>query len=33
MGRINTFHNSIYHRDIGSLKSYRLAQIEYTKFI
>jgi mannose-1-phosphate guanylyltransferase len=29
LGRINTFHNSIYHRDIGNLESLTLAQIEY----
>lgn len=28
MGRINTFFNDVYHRDIGSLSSYGLAQIE-----
>ncbi len=33
MGRINTFYNNIYHRDVGNLESYHLAQIEYTKFI
>lgn len=29
MGRINTFHNEVYHRDIGTVESLRLAQIEY----
>jgi mannose-1-phosphate guanylyltransferase len=29
MGRINTFHNSIYHRDIGTPESLRLAEREY----
>jgi mannose-1-phosphate guanylyltransferase len=29
MGRINTFHNDVYHRDIGNLKSLNLAQGEY----
>jgi mannose-1-phosphate guanylyltransferase len=29
MGRINTFHNDVYHRDIGNLESLTLAQIEY----
>jgi mannose-1-phosphate guanylyltransferase len=29
MGRINTFHNDVYHRDIGSLESLTLAQSEY----
>ena len=29
MGRINTFHNGTYHRDIGTLKSLAAAQTEY----
>ena len=29
VGRINTFHNTIYHRDIGNLESLMLAQTEY----
>ena len=29
MGRINTFHNDVYHRDIGTLESLTLAQSEY----
>ena len=29
MGRINTFHNDVYHRDIGNLESLMLAQTEY----
>lgn len=29
MGRINTFHNRVYHRDIGNLESLMLAQTEY----
>ncbi|WP_373071976.1 nucleotidyltransferase family protein [Sulfurimonas sp.] len=29
MGRINTFLNDVYHRDIGTIESYALAQIEY----
>ena len=29
MGRINTFHNEIYHRDIGTLESLLVAQREY----
>jgi mannose-1-phosphate guanylyltransferase len=29
MGRINTFHNNVYHRDIGNLESLMLAQTEY----
>lgn len=28
LGKINTFHNDVYHRDIGNLESYALAQIE-----
>ncbi len=28
LGRINTFHNAVYHRDIGALENYALAQIE-----
>lgn len=28
LGKIATFHNSIYHRDIGTIESYALAQIE-----
>jgi mannose-1-phosphate guanylyltransferase len=29
IGRINTFHNDVYHRDIGSIESYEAACIEY----
>jgi len=29
IGRINTFHNDIYHRDIGTVKSLLLARREY----
>jgi len=29
MGRINTFLNNVYHRDIGTIESYGLAQIEF----
>lgn len=29
MGSINTFHNAIYHRDIGNIQSLTLAQTEY----
>jgi mannose-1-phosphate guanylyltransferase len=29
MGRINTFHNDVYHRDIGTLESLAAAQVEY----
>ena len=28
MGRINTYFNGYYHRDIGNIRSYELAQIE-----
>lgn len=28
MGRISTFHNADYHRDIGTLESFSLAQVE-----
>jgi len=31
VGRISTFHNGVYHRDIGTLDSYRLAQIDFPK--
>lgn len=31
MGKINTFLNNLYHRDIGTIESYALAQIEYPK--
>lgn len=35
VGRINTFHNSLYHRDIGTLSSYNQAQQDFLdkKFI
>jgi mannose-1-phosphate guanylyltransferase len=29
MGRINVFHNDVYHRDIGTLESLSIAQNEY----
>ncbi len=29
MGRINTFHNGIYHRDIGTVESLRAARLDY----
>jgi mannose-1-phosphate guanylyltransferase len=29
MGRINTFHNDVYHRDIGTIESLAAAQTEY----
>lgn len=33
MGRINTYLNDVYHRDIGTPKSYKLAQVEHKAFI
>jgi mannose-1-phosphate guanylyltransferase len=33
MGKINTFLNNVYHRDIGTPKSYKLAQKEVLNFI
>lgn len=33
MGKINTYLNDTYHRDIGTVESYALAQIESGKFI
>ncbi len=33
IGKINTFENNIYHRDIGSLESYSLAQVEVIKYL
>ena len=33
LGKINTFHNDNYHRDIGTLASYGLAQIECLKIL
>jgi len=33
MGKINTFINNIYHRDIGTIESYALAQIEMYKMM
>ena len=33
MGRIGTFHNDMYHRDIGTLESYSLAQIESLELV
>ena len=32
MGRIFTYYNDLYHRDIGNIRSYELAQIE-TNFL
>jgi mannose-1-phosphate guanylyltransferase len=33
MGKINTFLNNEYHRDIGSVESYALSQIEVLKYL
>ncbi len=33
MGKINTYINEIYHRDIGTLESYSLAQLEIIDFV
>ena len=33
MGKINTYLNSIYHRDIGNIESFALAQIEIKNFL
>lgn len=33
MGKINTFINNIYHRDIGTVQSYAKAQIEILQYI
>jgi len=33
LGRINTFHNGIYHRDIGTSESLSLARQEYARLI
>ncbi len=32
LGKINTFMNDCYHRDIGTIESLELAQIEYRKY-
>jgi len=29
IGRINTFHNDVYHRDVGTVESYQAACMEY----
>jgi mannose-1-phosphate guanylyltransferase len=29
MGRINTFYNNVYHRDIGTIESYEMACREF----
>ncbi len=31
VGRINTFHNDRYHRDIGTMESYQKAQTDFSK--
>jgi mannose-1-phosphate guanylyltransferase len=31
LGRVNTFHNNVYHRDIGTIESYALACQEFSK--
>ncbi|MCD4756718.1 MAG: nucleotidyltransferase family protein [Arcobacteraceae bacterium] len=33
MGKINTYLNDVYHRDIGTIESYALAQIEGIKYV
>jgi mannose-1-phosphate guanylyltransferase len=33
LGRINTYHNNNYHRDIGTLISYSMAQIEFLELV
>lgn len=33
MGKINTFLNNIYHRDIGTVESYAMAQVEIQEFL
>lgn len=33
LGKISTFVNDVYHRDIGTVESYNLAQVESKKFI
>lgn len=33
MGKINTFLNDTYHRDIGTIESYAISQIEITHFL
>lgn len=32
IGRISTFHNNIYHRDIGTMESYKAANTEFLYF-
>jgi len=33
LDKIYTFHNNVYHRDIGTIESYALAQIEILKYV
>ncbi|MDA7818276.1 nucleotidyltransferase family protein [Sulfurimonas sp.] len=33
IGKINTFHNSLYHRDIGSVESFAIAQLEVLEYV
>lgn len=33
MGRINAFHNEVYHRDIGTLESLAAARAEYPMLV
>lgn len=33
IGKIYTYHNNVYHRDIGTVESYALAQIEVRKYV
>ncbi len=33
LGKIYTFHNSVYHRDIGTVESYKKAEIEFPGII
>ena len=33
LSRITTFHNNVYHRDIGTLESYSLAQVEFKNIV
>src|SRR5882672_6951482 len=33
IGRINTFHNDVYHRDIGTLDSLRAARNEFSSLV
>jgi len=33
MGRINTFYNNVYHRDIGTIESYEMACREFSEIV